>query len=107
MTAYYCNDFSFDSYSASINLDELPTISSSDSETKTEEENWNNFYEIHETGRNYKPRNYISLEFAEYLAENSDKPIKVVLEAGCGHGSSILPLLQFPHLYFIVSIKIL
>ncbi|KAK3241320.1 hypothetical protein CYMTET_48901 [Cymbomonas tetramitiformis] len=58
---------------------------------ETQQSAWEQFHQQHEKGVFFKERRYLLVEFPEL--SNKDDPY-VVLEIGCGNGSSALPLLR-------------
>ena len=57
---------------------------------------WDDFYDKHNS-KFFKQRNYLPREFPEvvYTQEQvADQPRKVVVELGCGNGSSFWPLIK-------------
>lgn len=52
---------------------------------------WNKFHTCHSTGKFFKERRYLLKEFPELASFDADS---VVLEVGCGNGSSVLPILR-------------
>jgi methyltransferase-like protein 6 len=62
---------------------------------------WNEFHTSHSTGNFFKPRRYIMKCFPCILNHNAlensnqlEQPKRLVLEVGCGSGSSCLPILR-------------
>lgn len=55
-----------------------------------QEHMWNLFFNTHEQGRFFQPKSYIFKEFQFYFQASH---IKTILEVGCGHGSTLFPLL--------------
>lgn len=51
--------------------------------------NWEEFHATHNSAKFFKERRYICLAFPELLQQNAH-----ILEIGCGHGSSIVPVLK-------------
>jgi len=108
---YYESDFDFDEHAAAVreqinhaeeepeerliakhdeNDDSLTPLSQADS--------WNQFHSHHSAGNFYKPRRYLLSAFpciAQYLAGGDDvSSIRVVLEVGCGSGSTCVPIIK-------------
>lgn len=57
---------------------------------------WDDFYEKHNNNF-FKQRNYLPNEFPEVVMKQDDvkdKPRKIIVELGCGNGSSFYPLIQ-------------
>ncbi|KAL5579432.1 hypothetical protein UlMin_011874 [Ulmus minor] len=61
---------------------------------------WDNFYKRHQN-KFFKDRHYLEKDWGGYFEEDEISPNgKVVLEVGCGSGSTIFPLVaSFPKLY--------
>ncbi|KAL7497884.1 hypothetical protein ACHAWT_009127 [Skeletonema menzelii] len=117
MVEYYDNDFSFEEHQMEMEqkLQSLPssaetaehdtTIEDDDEHVKlhpkTQAQCWDGFHTSHSTGNFFKPRRYIMKCFPcilEHCAtENStqiERPKRLLLEVGCGSGSSCLPILK-------------
>lgn len=67
--------------------DGLPAISNS-----MFSEKWNTFYSNHTSGKFFKPRRYLTIEFKTYL--NLCGAGSTVVEVGCGHGCSMFPIIE-------------
>jgi len=62
-------------------------------------EKWDSFYSKHNSGDFFKPRRYLTVEFCKYLEKCGDERLTIV-EAGCGHGCSMYPIIEkFPVSY--------
>ena len=116
MVQYYDNDFSFEEHQIEMEqkLRSMPstsvgteqdTIIDDDERTKlhpnTQAQCWNGFHTSHSTGNFFKPRRYIMKCFPCILehnvpeeSEGADQPMRLILEVGCGSGSSCLPILR-------------
>lgn len=75
--------------------------SSSLTTTDSYSSSWNTFFSHHSTGSMYKPRRYLIPEFSTYLLPHlqslssySQDESKIILEVGCGYGSTISPILK-------------
>lgn len=90
MSQYHDNDFSWDDYVGKI-TSILPAVEEEIIRSNGTAEDWNLFYQTHDNGDFYKPRNYLALEFSDYL---SSPEVERVLEVGCGFGCSMYPLLK-------------
>ena len=77
----------------------IPGCSEVDQSTEELHEKWDDFYSNHNSGKFFKPRRYLTVEFGIYLAECGETN-GVVVEAGCGHGCSMYPIIEkFPVRY--------
>lgn len=113
MVEYYDNDFSFEEHQVemeeklqqsmtfSSKTVEQDTIDDDDDEQiklhpNTQAQCWDGFHTSHSTGNFFKPRRYIMKCFPCILNhyENPKQPERLVLEVGCGSGSSCLPILR-------------
>ena len=113
MVEYYDNDFSFEEHQVemeeklqqsmtfSSKTVEQDTIDDDDDEQiklhpNTQAQFWDGFHTSHSTGNFFKPRRYIMKCFPCILNhyENPKQPERLVLEVGCGSGSSCLPILR-------------
>lgn len=120
MTSYYDNDFDINDFK---NLFETQ-LQSIEVVTNESEGNpivdspalkWNSFFETHNGGSFFKPRNYIIHEFQSYfeLASTacSEKNVTfVILEVGSGYGCTLIPLIEYYyhnesliHPYFVAT----
>lgn len=106
MVSYHDRDFDYLDWVKHCNdMYSIPNIQC-EAIDEDESHQWQVFYTNHHSGLFYKPRRYISREFERYLPilyhndpserfEQSELcACFVLLEVGCGHGSSIFPLLQ-------------
>ncbi|KAK1379241.1 methyltransferase-like protein [Heracleum sosnowskyi] len=91
---YHSKDFEWEELRNEIEND--PSLSyhlqqeavNSDSPSQDDSLAWNNFHTSHSTGKFFKERRYLFKEFPD-LASSS-----LVLEVGCGNGSTALPILR-------------
>ncbi|RYH05846.1 class I SAM-dependent methyltransferase [archaeon] len=96
---YYENDFNWDEWATHCDEEfKLPeiTINPDTSDLCTDEKDqqatkWEQLFSCHVSGSLYKRRNYLYKEFSAHLADSL-----VLMELGCGYGSSVFALL--PHL---------
>ena len=93
--AYYSKDFDISEWISAAKEMELPEnfYQFETHENFLSAQDWDSFYETHQSGMFFKERNYIRLEF-KYWLELVDQSQGRVLEVGCGHGCTIFPLLQ-------------
>nr|GMD55844.1 methyltransferase-like protein 6 [Ipomoea batatas]GME20717.1 methyltransferase-like protein 6 [Ipomoea batatas] len=70
---------------------DLDPSPSSSSLPKQDSEAWNKFHTRHSTGKFFKERRYLLKEFPEIA---SCDEYSIVLEVGCGNGSTALPILR-------------
>ena len=111
MTSYFDNDFDLndfrETFENELNLIEIKSEeiegSMSYRESNCGEDmldlKWNSFFETHNNGDFFKPRNYILNEFDVFLkiamsnsmSKNDDV---FILEIGSGYGCTLLPLIQ-------------
>ena len=115
MVEYYDNDFSFEEHQLEMEekLQSMPSTSeTAEQDTIDDDEHvklhpntqaqcWDGFHTSHSTGNFFKPRRYIMKCFPCILdhcaTEDStqmERPKRLVLEVGCGSGSSCLPILR-------------
>eukprot|EP01035_Chromulina_nebulosa_P002592 gene2592-3514_t len=115
---YHCSDFdalewfeeALTQYSGRLPLagkdEELETV------REKESIYWETFFTTHNGGGFFKPRRYLSQEFKSFfpsskvikLSETHDKSGLNVIEAGCGHGCTMFPLLEeFPSLVYFAT----
>lgn len=93
---YHCNDFNFEEY-ATLKLsthDFLPIVAGRslvEGDVALFSGDWQQFYEVHNMGKFFKPRRYLRKEF-DYWLSKINAAGGIVAEAGCGHGCSIVPL---------------
>lgn len=107
--AYHCSDFDFHEWEQHVKENDLipcavkdcsedvltPAIFPSLRTDEVEAGIWNKFYQPHNSGEVYKPRNYLYAEFEKYFKLCVQvQSICYVCEVGCGFGCSIFPLLQ-------------
>jgi len=114
MSEYHSNDFSFEEYAATISLPQLSddylghsinaaaittTGDSSNNDmttvtkpvdTRNDYRDWDEFYSKRQ---GYKDRMYISKEFERWLKSVDDSK-GTLIEIGCGHGSTMFPILD-------------
>ena len=105
---YHCSDFDalewFENARA-LYSERLPLATNEDTlETALEHESiyWENFFRTHYGGYFFKPRRYISQEFTTFFPPLEEKwnngksgDFKLnIIEAGCGHGCTMFPLLE-------------
>lgn len=95
--SYYDCDFNYEEFAAYMN-DQLPLILPSvfpDHAIEETSADWNAFYSSHRTGEVYKPRRFLYNEFKKYFNELIESSrYDTIMEVGCGHGSSIYPLMD-------------
>lgn len=115
MVEYYDNDFSFEEHQMEMEhkLRSMQSSAETDEHDKIDDDEhiklhpntqaqcWDGFHTSHSTGNFFKPRRYIMKCFPCILdhcdAENStqtEQSKRLVLEVGCGSGSSCLPILR-------------
>ncbi|XP_023767740.1 uncharacterized protein LOC111916326 [Lactuca sativa] len=96
-TVYHSKDFDWEELRQRIENDPtlhyhfLPFTNQSLSSSALDSQSWNHFHARHSTGKFFKERRYLLKEFPELdsCGEHSK-----VLEAGCGNGSTALPILR-------------
>ncbi|KAI3520305.1 hypothetical protein L1887_09639 [Cichorium endivia] len=96
-TEYHSKDFDWEELRQRIEDDPtlryhfLPFTHQSVSSSALDSQSWNHFHARHSTGKFFKERRYLFKEFPELAScEEHSK----VLEAGCGNGSTALPILR-------------
>lgn len=102
MTSYYDNDFDINDFKKQFE-EQLESIEISNEgyhSIDTPASKWNSFFETHNGGNFFKPRNYIIHEFQSYfsltLAGCHEKNLPyTILEVGSGYGCTLLPLVQY------------
>lgn len=96
MPEYYHEDFDLDEWKIFIDANYiLPQIQSED--ILEEERLWDDFFSNHLSGQMYKPRRYVYEEFGKYFqtaCKDNIEDFIDIIEVGCGHGSTIFPLLK-------------
>ena len=88
--SYYCSDFDFHDYVETVKLHKLINCTA-DCDIDDYEGSWNHFYQLHSSGKIYKPRKYLIPEFQDFLFLPS---IDCILEVGCGYGCTMFPVLE-------------
>ena len=116
MVEYYDNDFSFEEHQiemeqklqslpSSAETAEIDTTIDDDDRVKlkpeTQAQCWDGFHTSHSTGKFFKPRRDIMKCFPCILehcatedSTQTERPKRLILEVGCGSGSSCLPILK-------------
>lgn len=119
IASYHCNDFDFEEHVKLLKHHALPPVepwaenifpnvrnseNTIENEYTKENSEWNMFYSEHLTADVYKPRRYLVPEFYQWLHRINNLNIKesdrgcviggTILEVGCGHGSTVQPLLS-------------
>lgn len=98
MVEYHSCDFDFEKFAEDVSKSSksLPEITDSRLSTNAAEKNdWDYFFDKHDSGSFFKPRRYIEMEFQTYLIK-----AKSILEVGCGYGCTLYPLIEkFPFHY--------
>lgn len=104
MVTYHDSDFSFEEWSIIAHRElKLPEISCAVVLVDDNEQKWENFFRSHRHGIAYKPRRYLYEEFRAYLTSDNVNAM-TICEVGCGHGSSIFPLMRLlPSARFIAT----
>lgn len=120
-TSYHCSDFDFEEWahicSETKSLLPIESIAmqgansaeacsvvdqgddNEDIGLTCEAASWDEFYSMHSTARVYQARKYIYPEFRAWIdaaavsSSSSGRPLTVV-EAGCGHGCTMFPILE-------------
>lgn len=119
---YHCSDFDALEWFEEARTQysgRLPLLIGKEEEFETVQEKesiyWETFFATHNGGGFFKPRRYISQAFATFfslskeitLSETKDKSADFelnVIEAGCGHGCTMFPLLEeFPSLVYFAT----
>lgn len=91
---YHSKDFEWEELRNEIEND--PSLSyhlqkeAINSELSQESDAWNKFHTTHSTGKFFKERRYLFKEFPELASSSSS----LLLEVGCGNGSTALPILR-------------
>jgi methyltransferase-like protein 6 len=96
---YHSHDFNFEEWARTSMGYQFPSITQEDF-VQNESLRWEDFFVAHSGGHFFKERNYLLPEFRQWLTDipNIGVP-SLVLEAGCGHGCSMFPLLRsLPHI---------
>lgn len=103
---YHSCDFDFYQHVEEMKGFVFPAIApATEGEVAVERPNqhWDVFYDQHKSGNVYKPRRYIEPEFRRWL-RRIDEQGGVVVEVGCGHGCTVLPLFDsLPHTSFFLT----
>lgn len=105
VASYHSCDFDFNEHEAVAKRVSLPEIVPPSDNTLIEVPNiqWDLFYQQHQSGNVYKPRRYIGPEFLPWLEMINEKS-GVIVEVGCGHGCTVLPLFSaFEHITFYLT----
>ena len=100
---YHSQDFTFEDLAAEYELQysgiPIQPIETNEVTKKGLETDWNHFYSNKKYA--YQLRHYIYLEFLSFF---NNPQVKVVSEVGCGHGSTMFPLLsKLPHIQYIAT----
>lgn len=80
---------------------EINTVAPSSSTDTSYSERWNTFYNNHNSGKFFKHRRYLTVEFQTYL-QACDMG-STVLEVGCGHGCSMYPIIEALPIRYIAT----
>lgn len=99
---YFSSDFDYDDWSREASSTyKLPLIcqDQDDQLGVVEKSQWELFFGNHNSGNFFRPRNYLFAEFQNWLSlSNTDEGCQqdslTVVEVGCGHGSSMYPLIK-------------
>ncbi|KAG5152167.1 hypothetical protein JHK84_028639 [Glycine max] len=95
---YFCKDFDWEDLRAEIEANPSfayhleSSSSSSSAPPESDVQAWKQFHLRHASGKFFKERRYLLKEFPELL---SCPPNSMLLEVGCGNGSTALPILRF------------
>lgn len=94
---YFCKDFDWEDLRAEIEANPSfayhleSSSSSSSAPPESDVQAWKQFHLRHASGKFFKERRYLLKEFPELL---SCPPNSMLLEVGCGNGSTALPILR-------------
>ena len=104
---YHDDDFDYDEWKETMATRfTLPAISVETTLASTSEafdvspSSWDDFFDKHNLGKFYKPRQYIYSEFHDYLSKPA---LERVLEVGCGYGCTMYPLLAHHNLTYLAT----
>ena len=103
MVEYHSNDFDLYEWAEEAKtIHVLPDISeyridtneaTSNQKLEMYHKKWDDFYSNHNSGKFFKPRRYLIVEFGSYLTRCGEMKATIV-EAGCGHGCSMYPIIE-------------
>lgn len=111
MVEYHSTDFDVKAWADEVSLlYKLPELSeymecrvadTSSSLNSMYSEKWNTFYSNHTSGKFFKPRRYLTVEFQNYLQAYGSG--STVVEVGCGHGCSMFPIIESYQMNYIAT----
>jgi hypothetical protein len=106
---YFSNDFDWEELRSEIESNpslryhfESFSSSSSSQSPQSDVHAWKQFHTRHSTGKFFKERRYLLKEFPELLSSSPSNSNPKLLEVGCGNGSTILPILRYFILLYLL-----